>query len=118
VAAQRAVVDAFFAAARAGDLTTLLELLDPDVVLRTDGFAAGPAVLRGAETVSAAVLSGASPRAEFRPVLLNGAAGILVTLRGRPAALMAFTVAGGRITAVDGITDPHRVARLVREGTG
>jgi RNA polymerase sigma-70 factor, ECF subfamily len=118
VAAQRAVVDAFFAAARAGDLTTLLELLDPDVVLRTDGFAAAPAVLRGAETVSAAVLSGASPRAEFRPLLVNGAAGILVTLRGRPAALMAFTVAGGRITAVDGITDPHRVARLVREGTG
>jgi RNA polymerase sigma-70 factor (ECF subfamily) len=117
VAAQQAVVTAFFAAARAGDLTTLLELLDPDVVLRTDGFAGAPAVLRGAGTVSQAVLAGASPHAEFSPVLVNGAAGVLITLRGRPAALMAFTVADGRITAVDGITDPHRVRRLVTERT-
>jgi RNA polymerase sigma-70 factor (ECF subfamily) len=113
VAAQQAVVSAFFAAARAGDLAGLIGLLDPDVVLRTDGFAGVPTVLRGAEAVSGAVLNGASPRAEFRAVLVNGAAGVLVTLRGRPAALMAFTVAGGRITAVDGITDPHRLRRLV-----
>ncbi len=113
VAAQQAVVNAFFAAARAGDMATLVELLDPEVVLRTDGFAATPTVLHGAATVSAATLSGASPHAEFRPVIVNGAAGVLVTLRGRPAALMAFTVVGGRIAAVDGITDPHRLRRLV-----
>ena len=115
VTAQRAVIDAFFAAARAGDLASLVQLLDPDVVLRTDGFVAGPATLRGAEAVSRAALSGANPHAEFQPVLLNGAAGVLVTLRGRPAALMAFTVVNGRITAVDGITDPHRVRRLLAE---
>ena len=113
VAAQRAVIDAFFAAARAGDLSVLVELLDPDVVLRTDGFAAGPAVLRGAATVSSAVVAGASPHTELHHVLINGAAGVLITLRGRPAALMAFTIAGGKIVAVDGITDPHRVRRLV-----
>jgi RNA polymerase sigma factor (sigma-70 family) len=113
VAAQQAVVNAFFAAARAGDLAGLVALLDPEVVLRTDGFAAGPAVLRGADTVAGAALGGASPHAEFRPVLVNGAAGVLITLRGRPAGLMAFTVAGGRITAVYGITDPSRVRRLV-----
>jgi hypothetical protein len=113
VAAQRAVIDAFFAAARAGDLATLAVLLDPDVVLRTDGFAATPTVIRGAAAVSGAVLDGASPHAELHPVLVNGAAGVLITLRGRPAALMAFTVAGGRITAVDGITDPRRLRRLV-----
>jgi RNA polymerase sigma factor (sigma-70 family) len=113
VAAQRAVVDAFFAAARAGDLAALVALLDPDVVVRTDGFAATPTVLRGAGAVSSAALGGASPHAEFLPVLVNGAAGILITLRGRPAALMAFTVVDGRITAVDGITDPHRLRRLV-----
>ena len=113
VAAQRTVIDAFFAAARAGDLSVLVELLDPDVVLRTDGFAAGPAVLRGAATVSSAVVAGASPHAELHHVLINGAAGVLITLRGRPAALMAFTIAGGKIVAVDGITDPHRVRRLV-----
>jgi RNA polymerase sigma factor (sigma-70 family) len=113
VAAQQAVVNAFFAAARAGDLAGLVELLDPEVVLRTDGFNAAPAVLRGAATVAGAALGGASPHAEFRPVLVNGAAGMLITLRGRPVGLMAFTVAGGRITAVDGITDPHRLRRLV-----
>ena len=113
VAAQRAVVDAFFAAARAGDLTTLVGLLDPEVVLRTDGFVRGPAVLRGAATVANAVASGASPRAEFHPVLVNGVAGMLITLNGRPAGLMAFTIVNGRITAVDGITDPRRVRKLV-----
>jgi RNA polymerase sigma factor (sigma-70 family) len=113
VASQQAVVNAFFAAARAGDMATLVELLDPEVVLRTDGFAGTPTVLHGAATVSAATLAGASPHAEFRPVIVNGAAGMLVTLRGRPAALMAFTVVGGRIAAVDGITDPHRLRRLV-----
>ncbi|HTR90319.1 MAG TPA: sigma-70 family RNA polymerase sigma factor [Trebonia sp.] len=113
LAAQRAVIDAFFAAARAGDLATLVELLHPDVVLRTDGFVAGSALLRGADTVARATLGGARPEAEFRPVVVNGVAGVLVTLRGRPAGLMAFTIVGGRITAVDGITDPRRLRRLV-----
>ena len=83
------------------------------MVLRTDGFAAGPTVLRGAATVASAAAGGASPHTELHHVLINGAAGVLITLRGRPAALMAFTVAGGKIVAVDGITDPHRVRRLV-----
>jgi RNA polymerase sigma factor (sigma-70 family) len=113
VAAQQAVVDAFFAAARAGDLGTLVELLDPDVVLRTDGFAATPTVLRGADAVSSAVMGGANPRAEFHPVLVNGAAGMLITMRGRPAGLIAFAIVDGRITAVDGITDPYRLRSLV-----
>jgi RNA polymerase sigma factor (sigma-70 family) len=113
IAAQRAVIDAFFAAARAGDLAALVELLDPDVVLRTDGFAAGPTVLRGAAAVSSGAAGGASPHVEVHHVMINGAAGVLITLRGRPAGLMAFTVVGGKIVAVDGITDPHRVRRLV-----
>jgi RNA polymerase sigma factor (sigma-70 family) len=113
LSAQRALVDAFFAAAREGDLARLTGLLDPDVILRTDGFAAGARVLRGADAVAAAAAGNASPHAELRPVLVNGAAGLLISLRGRPAAVMAFTVAGGRITAIDAITDPHRVRRLV-----
>jgi RNA polymerase sigma factor (sigma-70 family) len=113
VAEQQAVVNAFFAAARDGDLAALVELLDPEVVLRTDGFAGTPTVLRGAATVSGATLGGASPHAEFSPVLVNGAAGMLISVRGRPVALMAFTVVGGRIAAVDGITDPDRLRRLV-----
>ena len=113
VAAQQAVVNAFFAAARGGDLAGLVELLDPEVVLRTDGFVAGSAVLRGAAAVSAAAVGGANPHAEFHPVVINGAAGVLITMRVRPGARMAFTVVAGRITAIDGITDPRRVRRLV-----
>ena len=108
------MVDAFFAAARAGDLTTLVGLLDPEVVLRTDGFVGGPdRACAAPPPCASAAVGGANPHAEFRPVLVNGAVGILVTLRGRPAALMAFTIVGGRIAAVDGITDPHRLRRLV-----
>ncbi len=69
--------------------------------------------MRGGTTVANAVTRSASPVAEFHPVLVNGAVGILVTLKGRPAALMAFTIINGRIAAVDGITDPHRVRKLV-----
>jgi hypothetical protein len=54
----------------------------------------------------------------MNPVLVNGAAGVLIRLRGRPAALMAFTVGGGRIAAVDGITDPRRLRRLLSESEG
>ena len=115
VAAQRAVIDAFFAAARAGDLAGLVELLDPEVILRTDGFAGGPALIQGAEAVSSAVLGSASPHAEMHPVLVNGAAAVLIRLRGRPAALMAFTVAGGKIAAVDGITEPRRLRSLLSQ---
>jgi RNA polymerase sigma factor (sigma-70 family) len=113
---QRAVIDAFFAAARAGDLSALVELLDPDVVLRTDAFAGGPSELRGSAVVAQSVLSSANPKAELHRVLVNGVAGVLITLRGRPAAVLAFTVADGRIVAVDGIADPHRVRRLVEQG--
>jgi hypothetical protein len=38
---------------------------------------------------------------------------MLITLNGRPAGLMAFTIVNGRIIAVDGITDPRRVSKLV-----
>jgi RNA polymerase sigma-70 factor, ECF subfamily len=113
LAEQRAVTDAFYAAARAGDFDRLVDLLDPAVVVRADGGTpAKSRVMRGAAEVARAVLATANPRATFTPVLVNGVAGMLITLGGRPVALMAVTVAGGRITAIDGITDRGRLARL------
>jgi RNA polymerase sigma factor (sigma-70 family) len=112
---QRAIVDAFFTAARAGDFDRLVELLDPDVVVRADG---GPArsgasvVMRGAAQIAQATIATASPLADFTPVLVNGVAGMLITVRGRPVSLIAVTVTGGRIIAMDGITDLDRLARL------
>ena len=110
---QRRVVDAFFRAAREGDFEGLLRCLDPDVVLRSDFGSRRqlvPPVVRGAEVV--ARNARAIPGAELRPVLVNGSAGIVVVVNGRPFAIMGFTVRDGRIVAIDAIADPKRVARL------
>ena len=109
------VVDAFFAAARGGDFDTLVSLLDPDVVLRADGAPARPRMsttVRGAEAVARQARLGANPAADLHPALVNGAAGVVITLRGRPHAVMAFTVAGGRIAEIDVVADPERVRRV------
>jgi RNA polymerase sigma-70 factor (ECF subfamily) len=110
---QRRVVDAFFRAAREGDFEGLLRCLDPDVVLRSDFGSRRqlvPPVVRGAEVV--ARNARAIPGAELRPVLVNGSAGVVVVVNGRPFAIMGFTVRDGRIVAIDAIADPGRVGRL------
>ena len=91
-----------------------MELLDPDVVIRFDGGTARPSVImRGAPEIARATIATASPLADFTPVVVNGVAGMLITVKGRPVSLVAFTVTGARITAVDGITDVDRLAELV-----
>ena len=115
LARQREVVDAFFVAARGGDFDALVALLDPDVVLRADFGAKRPAasrVIHGAAAVARQALKGALPAAHQRPALVNGAAGVVVTVRGRPFAVMGFTVAEGKIVAIDAIADPERVRRI------
>ena len=112
---QRAVLDAFFTAARGGDLETLVALLHPDVVLRADFGPARPRVsrvVRGAEAVAGQARRGASPLAELHPALVNGAAGVVITMRGRPYAVMAFTVVDDRIAEIDVVADPERVRRV------
>jgi RNA polymerase sigma-70 factor (ECF subfamily) len=115
LARQRAVVDAFFAAARDGDFDALVAVLDPDVVLRADGGMARTrptVVLHGArEVASQAVL--ATRLAPFvRPVLINGTAGVVAVVAGRAFSVMAFTVAKGKIVAVDVLYDTERLADL------
>ncbi|HXX60268.1 MAG TPA: sigma-70 family RNA polymerase sigma factor [Candidatus Sulfotelmatobacter sp.] len=108
---QRAVVDAFFQAARGGAFDALVALLHPDVVLRADyGPARSPQVFRGA----AAVLTQARgfQGAVVHPALVNGAAGAVITVGRRPFAVMGFTVVEGRILEIDAISDPERVRRI------
>jgi RNA polymerase sigma factor (sigma-70 family) len=110
LARQRSVVDAFFAASRDGDFEALLEVLDPDVVLRIDGGALRPSrVVHGAEAVASqtATYSGLHPF--VRPALVNGAAGAVVAPHGRVFSVMGFVVSGGRIVAIDVLADPERV---------
>jgi RNA polymerase sigma-70 factor, ECF subfamily len=115
LARQREVVDAFFRAARGGDFDGLIAVLDPDVVLRSDYGGrrpAAPKVIHGAASVAGQALIGAIPGAELHPALINGAAGVVVTVRGRPYAVMGFTVAEGMIMEIDAIADPQRVKRI------
>jgi len=112
---QREVVDAFFAAARDGDFDALLAVLDPDVVLRADRGAAatGPSLmLNGARTVAEQALRFAHLAAFARPVLVNGAAGVVVAREGRPFSLMGFTVVRRKIVEIDVLNDPARLLRL------
>jgi RNA polymerase sigma factor (sigma-70 family) len=112
---QRAVVNAFFAASRGGDLDALVALLHPDVVLRADFGPSRPTasmMVRGADAVAKRARLSTNPAAELHPALVNGAAGVVITLRGRPFAVMAFTVSDGKVVEIDVIADPERVFRV------
>jgi RNA polymerase sigma factor (sigma-70 family) len=120
---QREVVDAFFLAARGGDFDALVCLLDPEVVLRIDAGAERPAasmVIRGATAVAQQARVGlravfSRPVVHLRPALVNGAAGVVVSLGDEPMTVMGFTVSGGRIVEIDAIADLERVRRIASE---
>jgi len=113
---QRRVVEAFRAASVAGDFEALLAVLAPDVVLRadtgTDRRLGQPQILHGAEAVIAQSRRFASLDPHARPVTVNGGPGAFVTLHGAPFALIAFTVDGDKITEINILADPARLARL------
>jgi RNA polymerase sigma-70 factor (ECF subfamily) len=109
------VVEAFFEASRQGDFDALVEVLDPEIVLRSDGGRARPSanqVIRGAAAVAGRALTFANLAPYVRRVLVNGVAGVLVAPQGRPFSVMSFTVAGGKIVAMDVLVDPARLERL------
>ncbi|CAM3625611.1 sigma-70 family RNA polymerase sigma factor [Tsukamurella ocularis] len=109
---QRAVVDAFLAAARDGDFEALLTVLDPDLTW-TRRTPRGETVTIGANAVLEVVRRGDPSRIEARRVSVNGAPGILVWgPTGKPVGLMACTVVGGRIVDLVSILDPARLARM------
>ncbi|MEU5810337.1 sigma-70 family RNA polymerase sigma factor [Streptomyces sp. NPDC047718] len=110
----REIVDAFLAAARGGDLGALLDLLDPEVVARSDGGALRPGLVRrGARDVASQAVMFARLAQSAQPVLVNGFPGVLSrSSDGGVLSLMAFTVRGGRITALDVLADPERLAAL------
>ncbi len=112
---QRKVAEAFLAASRGGDLTALLAVLDPDVVLNSDAKASPdgvPTTRRGAAVVANGARA-ASRYAQFaRVALVNGSPGILLAPRGRLALALAFTIPADKITQIDVIADPDRLATL------
>lgn len=114
LASQWEVVDAFRAASRDGNFGALLEVLDPDVVLRADYGAAGASrALRGARAVAGQALAFTRFAPFARPALVNGAPGVVtVPPGGDPLAVMGFTVARSRIVEIDILADPERLGRL------
>jgi ketosteroid isomerase-like protein len=99
--AQREVVDAFLAASRDGDFERLVELLDPDVVLRADLGGGRSREVRGAEAVLGQAMFYSQLGLDLKPALVNGAAGLVATREGRPFSVGAFTVRQGRIVEMD-----------------
>jgi RNA polymerase sigma factor (sigma-70 family) len=104
---QRAIADAFLTAARKGDFDALLEALDPDVVVRSNGTEIS---VRGAAAVAARATTGLRLAQVSLPALINGAVGVIQAAEGRPISLIAFTITGAKIVAIDLIDDPGRIA--------
>jgi RNA polymerase sigma factor (sigma-70 family) len=115
LARQRAVVEAYFTAAREGDLEALVAVLDPDVVARSHGRT-GVFELRGAEKVARAAMAAREFAPFVRPALINGTAGAVAFDGDTPFAILAFTVAGSRAVTIDIFNDRELVPRLVRPG--
>ena len=124
-ATQREVVTAFLAAARHGDFEGLLRLLDPDVVVRADSVAVEMATARagaGAPALSekmhgvdavGRVFAGGAKAAKL--ALVDGLAGAVVSVGGRPMAVFGFTVRDGRIAGIELLADPEILAALELE---
>ena len=111
--AQWQVVEAFLAAAREGDFDALVAVLDPDVVLRADGGLTGLSQhIRGAETVASQALLWSRVDLTMRRALINGAAGMVSFLHGRPFSIAAVTIKNGKIVEIDFLADPERIAQL------
>ncbi|WP_243064695.1 sigma-70 family RNA polymerase sigma factor [Humibacter sp. RRB41] len=112
---QREIVDAFFAASRAGRFDDLLALLSPDVVLRSDGGTGLPAAttrLQGRAAVSAHAKQFHQSAAILHPAMVNGSAGVVIELNAQVGAVMAFTFSGDTISEIEILADPDRLKGL------
>ncbi|HEV3295394.1 MAG TPA: sigma-70 family RNA polymerase sigma factor [Streptosporangiaceae bacterium] len=116
LARQREVATVFLAAARGGDLSALVALLDSDVILTADAAAAPagrPAMLRGADMVARGAVVSSGRAGHSQLALVDGAVGIVFAPGGRLQVVLALTVSPARkITAIDVIADPDRLRRL------
>src|SRR3984885_4732998 len=103
---QRAITDAFLIAARNGDFDALLEALDQDVVVRSNGTE----VVRGAAAVAARAFPFTRIAQVSLPALINGAIGIVTAADGKPGTLVRFTLTGATFTASALVENPRSIA--------
>jgi hypothetical protein len=111
-AAQQGVVEAVLAAARDGDFDALVAVLDPGIVERVDTGSGTLVEVRGAGNVARRAMAATQVGLVARPARINGAAGWVALLDGEVCAIAALTMQNGRITTMDILLDPARLARL------
>jgi RNA polymerase sigma-70 factor (ECF subfamily) len=111
-AEQQEIVTAFLAAAREGNFDALVAVLDPDVVVREDSGGGPLVVVRGAATVAGRALAVSRLGLDARPALVNGTIGFVSRLDGTVYAIAAVSMRDGRITGMDILLDPTRLARI------
>ena len=116
LAAQRDVVEAFFTAARSGDLSALVAVLHDEATLRVDTGAL--LTMQGADRVAGRAMMFADPRREVHAATVNGLAGVVITIDRLPVSVMSFTVVGGRVASIEALADPARLSRLDLSGLG
>lgn len=112
---QRRVVGAFFAASRDGDFAALLKVLNPDATLHVDlvTTSGDPAVTAGAAAIAKRALLGAAARGRSSELMLiDGGIGIVVAPFGQVRLVMMFRLVDERISRIDVMTDPKRIAAL------
>jgi RNA polymerase sigma-70 factor (ECF subfamily) len=104
-AESRRVVEAFLAAARGGDLATLLSLLAPDAVMRADlvGQRIGTDQVYDGAAAVAARFNGARGAA---PVTIDGDPGAAWIQAGAVKVAFAFHVEAGLVREIELIADP------------
>lgn len=115
LASDRAVIEAFLAATRSGDIRAILAVLSPEVVRRADREVLAPerpAELRGADSVAKeiAVFGQQSQIAEL--ALVDGRPGIIIAPAGRLRLVLAIKVENGKIAAYELIASPKRLRQL------
>ena len=112
-AAETDVVEAFMRASRENDFDALLELLDPDAVVRADEAAAAiganPVFASGGRTI-AEVFAGRARGA--LPAVLDGHPAAVWQHRGEVKMIFGFTVENGRVVEIEFLADPAVLARL------
>lgn len=108
---QRAIVDAWLAAAQDGDLSALLLLLDENAVLHADYGATTQTVVGAADIARQAVLS-ARLAAHSTAIVVDGMPGVAAVFDGRVVSIMAFEIRAGRISALTVLADPLRLRQV------
>jgi RNA polymerase sigma factor (sigma-70 family) len=107
---RRKVVDAFLAAARAGDFEALLTVLDPDVEVRSIGVGDTSSVIRGAHTFVERISAGGARFARFcQTALVDGQPGIVAAPSGHLFRVIRFEFADDKIAAIEVFGDKDRL---------